>query len=199
MLKWLFGKRKQSEPLLVAPEKILFSLATICDALPATIEPAEPPQEGSVVLHEDDWLQVEFICGEDRAYLETLLEEVRSFRTENWTDNGFKAIYMRKPHPTPLSGKHVLLRKLLHLAPAKNQVQPLYINFIGLQQIENGFALKLDDEGLLYGIALEGVVHALGLRYDWRRPVAGRFVSFCKAHGLALVDWNSVEILVETG
>jgi hypothetical protein len=55
----------------VDPRQILYSLPTLCDALPATRQ-GTVPTDGIVIL-EDDWRQIEFTAVADRASINTQL------------------------------------------------------------------------------------------------------------------------------
>jgi len=199
MLEWLFKKRRKEQPVLVDPSTLLFSLATICDALPKCSPEGQPPDSDSLVLHEDDWRQVEFVCQEDRNYLDGLLEELRRFRAENWTGSGFKSVYVRKEHPTQLSERKIPVSELLSVPGCDGHFRRLYINFIGVSQIENGFALRTGLADAIYGISASNKISALALEWTGKdNEVITRLAPFCSTHGLLLVDWYQAKVLVQT-
>jgi hypothetical protein len=197
MLEWLFKKRRKEQPMLVDPSTILFSLATICDALPECSAEGQLPDRDSLVLHEDDWRQVEFVCKEDRSYLDGLLEEIRRFRSENWTGSGFKSVYVRKEHPTQLSERKIPVGELLSVPGCDGLFGRLYINFIDVSQIENGFALRTNLVDAIYGISPSNKISALALQWKGKdSEVIARLAPFCSTHGLLLVDWYQAKALV---
>jgi len=49
----------------IDPQSILFTLPTICDVAPATIQDASHNSPEAIHIHEDDWRQIEFIAQTD--------------------------------------------------------------------------------------------------------------------------------------
>src|SRR5262245_1696202 len=61
--------RRRAKGEIAATGDILYGLPTICDPYPPLAEAPHPPRPGESVLHEDDWRQVEFVSGDNRAYI----------------------------------------------------------------------------------------------------------------------------------
>lgn len=66
----------------VSPQELLFSLPTICDALPAVDAPSSTSTE-PLVLHEDDWRQVELVSRGLAPAVETELDAIRRVYTRH--------------------------------------------------------------------------------------------------------------------
>jgi hypothetical protein len=109
-MAWLsVGSNAMSDETTLNPNDILFSLATICDPMPAFDETSAP--DGARWLHEDDWRQIEFVAVANREYIAQQLEALALFRQQHWRGSGWDAIYPRAEHPTPLTATGLYLDK----------------------------------------------------------------------------------------
>jgi len=87
---------------LVDPQKILFSLPTICgSALP--MASSAPISGDVVVLHEDDWRQCEFVASSLIAEISAELAAIRRIHCKEAAAVGWRKIHVREriAHPLP--------------------------------------------------------------------------------------------------
>jgi hypothetical protein len=85
----------------IDPSKMLFSLPTICnDALPESARAAGA--EGILLLHEDDWRQVEFVAAGLAGPIEGELLAIRSIHADHYVEVGWNKIHVRSEIPNPL-------------------------------------------------------------------------------------------------
>jgi hypothetical protein len=86
-------RRLQSVPA----DKILYSLPTICETLPA-VSPT-PVTTGSLELHEDDWRQVELVSRRLTATVDTELAAIRRvYEDDSQRDADGRIVAFRKIH-----------------------------------------------------------------------------------------------------
>lgn len=103
----LFGMKATAEPevKMVDPKTLLYLLATISDALPAT-EPT-PPQKTDLILHEDDWRQFEAVSTSLRPQVDAEMADIRKIFSEHSVPLGegraFKKLHVRSRIPNPLA------------------------------------------------------------------------------------------------
>jgi hypothetical protein len=188
--RWVQASRKVGAP--TAGDQLLFSLPTICDLYPPLAEAPHQPAQGEIVLHEDDWRQIEFVPEEDREYIEQQFIQHRRFRAQKRRGAGYTEIIVRPEHRVEFPRLGVPLAALRD-ALELSSWERLSINWEGSAwEVQGGFAVSLGHEVVLYGYAAQNVVQQLGLLVPVHEPSiscpetierVGRFV---KAD---LVDW----------
>ena len=74
----------------------------------------------------------------------------------------------------------------------------LYIDFIGVSQVENGFALRTGPADVVYGVSASDKIGALAVQWnaEKKNETITRFAPFCSTHRLLLVDWYQIQILI---
>ncbi|QRN93872.1 hypothetical protein JRI60_32545 [Archangium violaceum] len=191
--------RAKSLPTAVNPRDILFSLPTLCDALPALDEGSTKQGLNVLELHEDDWRQIEFVALTLESSVETDLRAVAQIHKKHFKDSGFDAIHVRKAVASPLEGTWLTLDDLRStLGPAATWFDGLaFQGATGL--IAGGFAVKLASGLTLYGTQRGGRISVLALRSrDGTTDVEGDarlLASIASRSQLLLIDWCRVEQL----
>jgi hypothetical protein len=179
---------------MVDPSKLLFSLATICDRLPPVTNTSAQPAADDLVLHEDDWRQIEFVAFEDSAYILQQLAALRQFKVDAKVGLGYKGVSVRKDHPHELPTLGLSFEQLRNsLVPTSKQGK-LFLSSGELQQeVEGGFSFRLPDGNAIYGYSVHGVVAALGLEPAWRTDAndatAQAIATIGNSAKVLLVDW----------
>lgn len=186
---------------MVNPKDILYSLPTICDALPA-IAPGTTRQGKAVFeIHEDDWRQIECVSTSYRNAIDSQLAEIKRIYVEESKDNGrflvFKHIFIRSHVTAPISSQ-IPLHQLLAMLPEHRPYEGVsYAKEVGL--IDGGFAYKL--AGLIvYGQATGGFVQTLALHaMPGERVIApelgAALTSIMSRCDLYLIDWCTMTLL----
>jgi hypothetical protein len=181
---------------LVNPNEILFSQPTLCDLLPPTLpdDSRDSAAGNPFVVREDDWRQVELVARADHSAVLRMLDEVRASEAANRSGPGWKNVYIRKEHPTPIAVLGIRLDDLKAAFPGANDANGIALTGgVAPARVRGGFALTVPGLGTIYGSARDGLVITLGLAP--RRgaiTASGRssFETFCRAHELETVDWE---------
>lgn len=190
----------------IDPQTILFSLPTICDALPQVAAPDDAALvTDRLVLHEDDWRQIELVSAAALPAVERELAQIREVfeqHTHRATDGalvGFTRTHVRVAPTEPLSGS-VSWTALLRLCPAPGH-QPGTVGFLGTDGIvARSFVVPIGP-GNLYGVAGRDDVHILGLDLDdLRTPadaagLASALDPVMREFGLLLVAWCQTAVI----
>jgi len=180
-----------SDEISIDPNKILFSLPTICDPMPALDETSAPV--GARWLHEDDWRQIEFVAVANRDYIGQQLTALAAFKREHWRGAGWDAIYPRAEHPTPLVATGLYLDKDQGLTTAALTIgEPRRL-------VRGGFALSDGSDWFIYGQrAADGQLVQMGVRRgdsDISDGMAEILSRFAQAAQLMLVDWERATVV----
>ncbi|HZS86868.1 MAG TPA: hypothetical protein VFE42_05175 [Chloroflexota bacterium] len=172
----------------IDPRAVLFSLPTICDAIPHLAPGTTKVDKHIFVFHEDDWRQIEFISRDHAAEMQEELRAIRHVYKAASIGPGFRAIHVRQRIATPLRLPWSAVLSAFPDARAYDGIA--YRQAAGL--IEGGFGL--DVAGItLFGQQHDAIVYALclagaptqGTEEAWNR----RLKPWMAGHDLLLVDW----------
>jgi hypothetical protein len=158
------------------PADLLFSLPTICDAVPSGEQLGD--------LHEDDWRQIEFVAAGLTDVVEAQFREIRAIYEQQaeFDDDdallGFRRLHVREHPAAPLPGL-VSKRRLLDLLPA------------GPDTGQAGSFARTIGPVIVYGLSDGDAVSVLGVQFeDEPDPaLAGPLRGVMDTFHLALVDW----------
>jgi hypothetical protein len=133
----------------VNPKNILFSLPTINDRICA-VQKAKS-LDGMLVIHEDDWRQVEFVSEKLLVDVETEFNSIRTIYETKWEEVGFTEMHVRKLIETPIDDGVIPYPALRnHFSVSKE------FNGFGIRSYmavaEHGFAFETRDGLLFYGV-----------------------------------------------
>ncbi len=166
----------------VDPQKVLFSLATIENAIPPT--DGDPADGAELVLHEDDWRQMELISLIHEAVIDEELDAIGQIHLNERVAAGFKNIHVRTRLPLPI-------------APNTLTVEALGADGRGLsfrgatRRIRGGFVVEMGATAWLYGLEHAGDVRTLGLLVEG--PLEDEALKLLaelqRDHALVFVDW----------
>ncbi|WP_238010644.1 hypothetical protein KZZ52_31035 [Dactylosporangium sp. AC04546] len=163
----------------VAPQALLFSLPTLCEALPP-LAPGPVPG-GCLELHEDDWRQVEAATPAATTVVETEFAAIRRVYERHREPAGFRDLHARTVGP--------LIPRLPWnvLGPAEHEYAG--VCFRGATRpVAGGFAVRV--RGVTwYGLRDADQITLLAVAGPVT-PAAGAVLSWA---GLALVDWCRCE------
>ena len=113
----------------IDPHSILFTLPTICDVAPPTIQDPSHNNPEAIHIHEDDWRQIEFIAQTDLPQVDREMASIDAFKHANWTGVGWKSVYIRKERPDGLLPSH-LPYSMIDSVP-HGPIQQLVIGSVG--------------------------------------------------------------------
>jgi hypothetical protein len=170
----------------VDPREVLYSLPTLNDEL--------PPEEGSIdgteiVLHEDDWRQVELVHWSHQEIVVAELEAIHAIYREQRQGSGFKEIHLRERLPQPLAGTRIDWSELAPLV--SDGYQPLSFEDHE-HRVQGGFAIQRPTGSVICGTCEGSTVTVLCLGRGWLKPDAeacAAIEALAAKHQLMLVNW----------
>ena len=171
------------------PKTLLFSLPTISDDFPSTIQGGSDQIGDAIRISEDDWRQIEFV---ERAALPDVQHEIReieAFKNQNRVGLGWKNVYVRRQRPTGLSPSRVSFQVIDALP--HGPVKKLAIGTSN-QIVESGFAVRLGPADFMYGREMHGTLVNLALsRFpnDKNSRFDQQLSAICEKFKLVIVDW----------
>jgi hypothetical protein len=148
----------------VAPENILYSLPTICDAIGS---PGEEPRDGTeLVIHEDDWRQIEFVSealsSEVDRQFHMIAEIYESASVGEPPNVAFRNLHVREQPESPLT-ERIALTTLARLLG--HHSTPIALAYQGSGfRIVDGYAYGIG-ASWLYGNAPNGMVESISLAF----------------------------------
>jgi hypothetical protein len=185
---------------LLDPQEILFSLPTICDALPAVVDPDPATLLGDrLILDEDDWRQVELVAATALPAVEQELTQIgdifdrHTHHTVAGIAAGFTQTHVRTPPTEPLAGS-VSRTALLDLCRASGG-RLGSVGFRGVNGFVPGAFVVPIGPAHLYAVADGDIVHVLGLDLDNLHTMADAATvvtaldPVMREFGLVLVAW----------
>jgi hypothetical protein len=215
--KWLVDRADPSGPAEVAaartlvltlrrierlpPGDILYSLPTICDAVPAMADAGITAAH--LEIHEDDWRQLEMISAGLRDVALAELRAIRAIREEHARRNadgqlaGFDAIHVRaqpaRPLPVPLP------QRLLSMLPRADHEYG-GVAFTGMPGAAAGSFAAAFGPVQLYGLADGDAIQVLCLHGPVPPPgpppdLISGLQHAMRAFSIVLVDWCQCSII----
>jgi hypothetical protein len=181
----------QANEITLDPKTLLFSVPTISDDFPATVQEHSRVTGDVVHIHEDDWRQIEFIESASLPEIDREMAEIDAFRSKNHVGLGWKNVYVRRARPNGLlqSGLHLGLIDSIPHGP----IQELLIGSQGHESIvEGGFAVGLGPSLFIWGREMHGTLVNLGLNRvpdDSESAAYRNLLAICKKFRLVIVDW----------
>lgn len=186
---------------MMNPKDILYSLPTICDAIPALTPDTDRRGKQVFEIHEDDWRQTEYISRSQKSAIDAQLAEIKRIYDEASIDNGsffsFKELALRSKITPPINSE-IPLSQLLSFFPGSSLYEGVsYPKEIGL--IEGGFAFKL--AGItIYGQAMNSLVQTLALHagpgaIEGITELVPALAGIMSRYDLYLVDWCTMTLL----
>jgi hypothetical protein len=133
---------------MVNPKDILFSLPTINDRMCA-LQKAKS-LDGMLVIHEDDWRQVEFVSEKLLGDVETEIKSVRTIYETKRKGAGFTGVHVRKLIETPIDGV-IPYSAFKNLFGVSKEFSGFGISSY-MAVAEHGFAFETTDGLRFYGV-----------------------------------------------
>ena len=168
------------------PRTILFSLPTINDRLPGEAGEADGTE---AMLMEDDWRQLEFVHASCREIVAEEMRDIHRIYDAHRVSMGFDKIHVRARLPDALAAAKLDASVLPELAPGPSR--PLRFASSGAR-VMGGFARKLAEGWILYGVVKPPLLETLGLHADGRAlptPQIAALEKLAHSANLLLVDW----------
>jgi hypothetical protein len=192
----------QPQPKVVTmdPKAILFSIPTLSGDIPPLEPASDVPKDGDLIIHEDDWTQVEFFAKARLAELKRVMTEYKRFEQANRAQNGWRKPYVRKIERSPIIDGTLVVKQLETTLAAKVGSAPR-LSSAGTvyNRLKDSFTVPLGGNVVLYGRSVGQSVLVLAASVG-RNPddfkLTQAFMKLNASHGLILIDWRSQLVLV---
>jgi hypothetical protein len=169
----------------VDPKELLFSLPTLANELPAM---RDGDASAALVLHEDDWRQVELVSSRFEPEIAAELAAIRVIYAAR-KGVAFEKLHVREHIPEPLAGVALSVDQIKAALGGDVARRELAIRDTpGV--VEGGFAFLVDG-GAVYGYELNDRVACICVH----RMEPDVLFELASAHALVLVDWCAAAIL----
>ena len=176
---------------LVNPKDILFSLPTINDRMCALLKAGS--LDRILVIHEDDWRQIEFISENLAAEVNAEILDIQAIYDTKRQGIGFTSLHVRKRIEEPIPPDAIPLAAL-------KQLFTIAKSFAGFglgdykAVAENGFAFETNDGLRFYGVSNEkGNVVFLCL--DGANGFPQNCTNLLRAFNLLAVNWCKCQVI----
>jgi hypothetical protein len=195
----LLAAQPQEEAQTIDPRTVLYSISTIADE----IGPLDPikgtPTNMDVILHEDDWRQIEFFKSSRLEEIQVSMERLAAFEAANRKGQGFRDIFVRRLSPSHVLKASEPLSLLTRELGAEARPGPILVTSSEITgRVAPGFAFVLPGNVSLYGRTDSSGVTVLAADIGQggdHNTLVKAFVKLNKAYDLVVVDWRSQMIL----
>jgi hypothetical protein len=188
----------------IPADQLLYSLPTICDAIPPTAPGTTKIGRRVLQLHEDDWRQIELVSRSLLAEVRAGLARIeRIFAVARTPEGAFRDLHLRTEVAAPLEGCRLAVAEIrTAFGPSAVVYEGLgYRDAAGL--VDGGFALRTAAGMEVYGQEHDGVATALSLLLHGAGPGitedAPALTELMRGHDLCLVDWCAVQVIEDPG
>jgi hypothetical protein len=182
----------------------LSSALFIVPTIPNDLPPLEPvvgePDEAGIVLHEDEWSQVELFPKGQLASAQKILNAYKPFEAAHRAAAGWRQVYVREIDRTAvIPGRDAVARLEAILGTKVGPAPLLYSPGSIPERVMHGFSLPLGGGAALYGYATPAGIPVLGALIgdddSGHAKLREAFVKLHAAAGLVLVDWRGQFVL----
>ncbi|WP_213947449.1 hypothetical protein [Luteibacter sp. dw_328] len=197
----LGSKNADVEKKTIDVTSIRYSMPTVASDVLTFVVPTQASFEGAPQFHEDEWCQIEILPAASLKELQTTLAEYKIFEEAHRLQYGWSQIFSRRLTRTVLIEGTDAVDKLAVLfgtAPTNSPILTTTSRPLG--QVESGFAIKPLSDVLLYGVADERGITALGAMVQGDdRQLSQVFAKLHSSFGFMLVDWRQQLALCSVG
>ena len=191
-------------PQTIEPSDILFSVPTLSED-PAPLAPfesfASTVETTTLSFHEDEWAQIEFFPKSRFYEIQQVMKEFKIFEATQRAGGGWRQVYARKVHTTPvLVGAQLLMQLEAALGTKKGASPIIESGGNAPSRVSNGFTFRIGSGLTLYGYTdAIGNIPVLGAIVDTSSDGSAlieAFIKLARSNGLILVDWRAQQVLV---
>lgn len=171
------------------PHDILYSLPSICDAIPDLND--RSVSGGELKIAEDDWRQFELVSNRLADNVDKEIAKIRLIHENATVGIGWREIHIRKKPEIPIASNIALT----HLASLlKVSAKSPGITYHGSQSpIADGYSLTLNDDFSVYGVAPNSKVQVIAIGQDSNispnTESIDRLQQLARKFNLDLVHW----------
>lgn len=206
-LRGLFGHDPANPdapgPVLVDPGEVLFTLPTLADDTPLVEPLTDAPPRHGLVLHEDDWRQLEFLPAAQLPESQRLLRDFKTFEATHREASGWRQAYPRVLSESIVIPGVAAEAELVCVLGATPEPTPLICTSeTVLGCLTGGFSLPIGNEVTLYGFTNAAGIAVLGASLGEHADHQCLVRAFCALnarYGVVLVDWCQQRVIVGQG
>lgn len=188
----LGSKSGPSEHAKVDLSSVAYSMPTVAADVLTFAIPTEASFEGAPQFHEDEWCQIEFLPQDALATLQATLARYKTFELAHRLQHGWSDLFPRElTRPVVVEGADAVerLAGLFGTLPANAPILCTASRPLG--QVEGGFSIRPSSDLLLYGLADDRGITALGAMLNGDdMQLSQAFATLHSAEGLVLIDWR---------
>ncbi|HEY0335160.1 MAG TPA: hypothetical protein VGC74_15880 [Stenotrophomonas sp.] len=201
-LKSSFGSKGREAGLTTVDlASINHTMPTVAADCLTFVMPTEASFEGAPQFHEDEWCQIEFLPQDGLDAIQATLTRYKAFESAHRLQYGWSEVFARQlPRAVLIEGANAVERiaELFGTTPINAPI--LSVTSRPLGQVEGGFAIRPSTDVLLYGLADERGITALGAILDGDdMQLSHAFATLHSAARLVLVDWRGQLALCGVG
>ena len=185
---------------MVDPRSILFSMPTIANDAPPVTSLGRAPASSDLLLHEDEWRQIEFFDSARSGEIQQKLQELKAFEAAHQVRSGWTRIYVRDLSPSPVIRGRDSVASIATLLGASRGPAPII--FHGASSIvgalRDGFSLPLGPGAALYGNSDATGISVLcaSMQGADDQLLTRAFSLLNRSNGLVVVDWRAQMLLL---
>lgn len=173
----------------VDPAEVLHTLPTICNVEPPIGQ--QPASEDDLVIHGDDWRQLELVADEHAQDVTREIDAIRTIHEGHAVDAGWSELHVRTTPDPPIPGTFTVADVQETLGSSAIRRGLSYYDSGTL--VDGGFSVRAADGLTVYGYAPDERVAVLALLDDPpdtppTASIAG-LVRLAEAYRLCLVRW----------
>jgi hypothetical protein len=197
----LGSKDAKVEQRTVDLASIRYSIPTVAADALTFVMPTQASFEGAPQFHEDEWCQIELLPASGLKQLQATLAEYKIFEQAHRLQHGWSQIFARKlPRAVLIEGADAVSTLASSFGTMPINAPILTTASRPLGQVEGGFAIEPSSDVLLYGLANERGISALGaMVHGDDMQLAQAFSRLHSSFGLMLVDWRQQLALCSVG
>lgn len=179
---------------------MLFSTPTLSNDVAELESLANGMSSDDILLHEDEWSQLEFLPASQFEHVRHILTEYVGFERLQRCGSGWNEAYIRQLSRVPVISGEAALAWLEGLFGSRVRRAPLLFADGCVQgRIRNGFSLPLGGNVALYGHMNDESIIMLGAHLGPMADssvLASAFATLNANIGLILVDWRGQFVMV---
>jgi hypothetical protein len=143
-----------------------------------------------VLLHSDDWRQIEFVTRTQETLVDEELDIIFQIHQDARIDDAFQAMHLRRRIEKPLSGADITLDDLRRIFPRSKESRVAFET--SSHSVNSSFSFFVTPHLIVYGQGTEQRLEILAaaiVQHDSSTPAHRALQELAESHRLLLVDW----------
>lgn len=152
----------------------------------------------SISIHEDDYCQLQLLPHENIDFIRNEMEEIIGFSSENYNENGYKNIYVRKKPNIAITEKNITRSELENLIINFNfeKIQDVNIGYGNSYNKSLNYGFGTKECAILFECEKDDIVITIWLNFYWiatekqKQDLEKLLIKIKENWNLLLIDWN---------